>query len=94
MRTNTTRSRQASTSLTVTPAVKLKLGGKTIQITTTDRKLSAHGGQVAFAAFLAQLKVRPLLARLLPQRPTSPNALAPVEIALGFMSGVLAGPTS
>lgn len=91
MRTNTTRSGQASTPRTVTPAVKLKLGGKTIQITTTNRQLSAQAGQAAFAAFLAQMKVRPMLARLLPQRPTSPNALAPVEIALGFMAGVLAG---
>ncbi len=91
MRTNTTRSGQASTPQTVTPAVKLKLGGKTIQITTTDRKLSAHAGQAAFAAFLSHLELRPTLARLLPQRPSSPNALAPVEIALGFMAGVLAG---
>jgi hypothetical protein len=35
--------------------------------------------------------VRALLASLLPQRPTSPNALAPVETALSFLAGILAG---
>jgi hypothetical protein len=28
---------------------------------------------------------------VLPHRPTSPNALAPVEIALSFLAGILAG---
>jgi hypothetical protein len=91
MRSNTQRSGQASTPQTVTPALKLKLGGKTIQMRTTDRKVSAHGGQAAFAAYLGAARWRGKLAEVLPQRPTSPNALAPVDIALGFMAAVLAG---
>jgi DNA-directed RNA polymerase subunit N (RpoN/RPB10) len=91
MKTNTQRSGQAPTPQTVTPVMKLKTGAKTILITTTDKKISAHAGQAIFAAFLRQHRVREVLAGLLPQRPTSPNALAPVEIALGFMAAVLAG---
>lgn len=91
MKTNTKRSRQASTPQTVTGSVKLKLGGRTIQIEPTDQKLSAHAGQAAFAAFLQRERWRETLSGRLPQRPTSPNALKPVEIALGFMAGVLAG---
>ncbi len=91
MRTNTKRGGQASTPQTVTDLVKLKVGGQTIAITTTDQKLSAHAGQVTLAGFFQRLGVRELLARSLPQRPTSPNALAPVEIALGFMAGIVAG---
>jgi len=91
MRTNTKRSGQASTPQTVTAPIKLKVGGQTIAITTTNQKISAHAGQVTLAGFFQRLGVRELLARVLPQRPTSPNALAPVEIALGFMAGIVAG---
>jgi hypothetical protein len=91
MKTNTKRSRQASTPQTVTPLIKLKVGGEAIRITTTNQKISAHAGQVTLAGFLAAHRVRELLAAVLPQQPTSPNALAPVEIALGFMAGVVAG---
>jgi hypothetical protein len=91
IKTNTKRSGQASTPQTVTGPIKLKSGAGSIQITTTNKKISAHGGQAAFAAFLVGQRLRETLAGLLPQRPTSPNALAPVEIALGFMAAVLAG---
>ena len=90
MKTNTKRSRQASTPPTVTEPIKLKVGSKTIQITATDKKISAHAGQEAFADFLSQHGVREMVAGVLPQRPRSPNALAPVEIALGFITAVLA----
>jgi hypothetical protein len=82
---------KASTHQTVTEEIRLKTGGKTIKITTTDAKLSAHAGQATFWAFLHRVKFRPLLGRVLPHRPTSPNALAPVEIALSFLAGILAG---
>jgi hypothetical protein len=67
------------------------VGGQTIAIRTTNQKISAHAGQVALAGFFQMLGVREMLAGVLPQRPTSPNALAPVEIALGFMAGIVAG---
>ena len=91
MKTNTKRSGQASTPPTVTEPIKLKIGGQTIRITTTKQKISAHAGQVTLAGYWAKLRVRECLARALPQQPTSPNALAPVEIALGFMAGIVAG---
>jgi hypothetical protein len=70
---------------------KLHTGRQTIKITATEQKLSAHAGQTAFWGFAYVRKVRALLAHCLPHRPTSPNALPPVEIALGFVAGVLAG---
>jgi hypothetical protein len=91
MKTNTQRSGQASTPQTVTAPIKLKVGGQTIAITTTNQKISAHAGQITLAGFFQSCGVRELVERVLPQRPTSPNALAPVEIALGFMAGVVAG---
>jgi hypothetical protein len=75
----------------VTPAIKLKAGRKTITITTTRQKLSAYAGQATFWAFLHLRKVPALLARLLPHRPTSPNAQPPADSALGFIAGILAG---
>jgi hypothetical protein len=71
--------------------MKLKIGRQTIAITTTNQKISAHAGQATLAGFFAAQRVREVLAAVLPQRPTSPNALAPVEIALGFMAGIVAG---
>jgi hypothetical protein len=81
----------ASTHQTVTEEIKLKTGGRTIKIGVTDQKLSAHAGQATFWAFLHRAGFRPVLAKALPHRPTSPNALAPVELAVGFLSGILAG---
>lgn len=75
----------------VTEAIELNTGTKTITIGTTDQKLSSHAGQATFWGFLALAKVRPLLENVLPHRPTSPNARPPVETALGFIAGILAG---
>lgn len=86
-----TKSHKASAHQTVTEEVKLHTGRETIKITTTEQKLSAHAGQVTFWAFVHLRRVRALLAGLLPHRPTSPNALPPVEIALGFLAGVVTG---
>jgi hypothetical protein len=84
-------SHKASTHQTVTEAIKLKTGKKTIAITTTDQKLSAHGGQTTFWGFLHLRKFRGALAAALPHVRTSPNALQVTEIALGFIAGILAG---
>lgn len=91
MKENATKSHRARTHQTVTEAIKLKVGSKTIQITTTEQQLSSHAGQATFWAFLQLRKVREVIAKALPHRPTSPNASRPVEIALGMIAGILAG---
>ena len=75
----------------MTEAIKLKTGKKTIAITTTDQKLSAHAGQTTFWGFLHLRKFRGALSAALPHVRTSPNALKATEIALGFVAGILAG---
>jgi hypothetical protein len=84
-------SHSASAHQTVTEAIKLKTGKKTITISTTEQKLSAHAGQTSFWGFLHLRKFRRVLAEALPHRRTSPNALKATEIALGFIAGILAG---
>jgi hypothetical protein len=76
---------------TVTPEFKLKAGSKTILITTTDQKLSGQAGQATFWGFLHLKSFPAFLAKILPHRRSSPNALPAVDIALGFLSGILSG---
>jgi len=85
------QSHTASAHQTVTEVIKLKTGKKTIAITTTEQKLSAHAGQTTFWGFLHLRKFRAALASALPHVRTSPNALKATEIALGFIAGILAG---
>lgn len=85
------QSHTASTHQTVTEVIKLKTGKKTITIGTTEQKLSAQAGQATFWGFLHLRKFREALAGALPHRRTSPNALEPTGIALGFIAGILAG---
>ncbi len=75
----------------MTEVIKLKTGKKTITITTTDQKLSAHAGQATFWGFLQQQRFREVLAKALPHVRTSPNALKVIGIAQGFIAGILAG---
>jgi len=75
---------------TVTDFIKLKTSGQTIQIGFTDQKLSPHAGLATFAGFLQWHRFGRLLAGLLPV-PGSNSALKPVDIAMGFLLGVLAG---
>ena len=46
---------------------------------------------VVVSHFLHQKKFRAELAAVLPHEPTSPNADAPTDIALGYLGGILAG---
>jgi hypothetical protein len=85
------QSHSASAHQTVTEAIKLKTGKKTITIGTTEQKLSAHAGQTTFWGFLHLKKFRAALGAALPHVRTSPNALPATEIALGFIAGILAG---
>jgi hypothetical protein len=91
MKNSQQESHSASAHQTVTEAIKLKTGKKTITITTTDQKLSAHAGQTTFWGFLHLRKFREALEAALPHVRTSPNALKATEIALGFIAGILAG---
>ncbi len=85
------QSHSASTHQTVTGAIKLKTGKKTITISTTEQKLSAQAGQTTFWGFLHLRKFRAALSGALPHVRTSPNALDPTGIALGFIAGIVAG---
>ena len=84
-------SHSAQAHQTVTSPVKLKVREKTILITTTNQRLSAHAGQATFWGFMHLRKFRAFLAGVLPHQRSSPNALSVVEIALGFISGILSG---
>lgn len=66
-------------------------GPSSIRISFTDQRLTAHGGMVVWSHFLHQKKFRQQLAQVLPHAPTSPNAYAPTDIALGYLGGILAG---
>jgi hypothetical protein len=66
-------------------------GPSAIRICFTDQRLTAHGGMIVWSHFLHQKKFRRELAAVLPHAPTSPNAYAPADIALGYLGGILAG---
>jgi Transposase DDE domain group 1 len=91
MKSSQRKSHTASTHQTVTEEIKLRTGKKTIKIGMTDQKLSAHAGQATFWGFVHLRKFRQVLGGVLQFPITSPNALKPVEIALSFITGVLAG---
>ena len=46
---------------------------------------------IVWSHFLHQRKLRAQLGSVLPHEPTSPNAYAPADIALGYLGGILAG---
>ena len=75
----------------MTENIKLHLGQKSIQIGFTEQRLGPLAGMVSLAGYLYKKRFPGLLAGLLPHRPTSPNALAPRDIALSFLAGVIAG---
>jgi len=66
-------------------------GPSTIRISFTDQQFRAHGGMTVWSHFLQQKKFCAELAAVLPHEPTSPNADAPTDIALGYLGGILAG---
>ena len=75
---------------TVTSFIKAHNGRETIRIGFTDQQISPRAGLSAFAAFLHWHRFKSVLQRVLPQR-TSPNATPMEELALGFLTGILAG---
>jgi hypothetical protein len=64
---------------------------QSIRIGFTDQRLTAYGGMACWSAFLHKVKVRKQLQWLLPHEPTSPNAFAPTDVALGLMGGIICG---
>ncbi|HXJ74850.1 MAG TPA: IS1380 family transposase, partial [Candidatus Dormibacteraeota bacterium] len=62
-----------------------------IQIGFTGQRVSGHAGLATFAGFLRWHRLADQLAGWLPHRRTSPNALAPAQLALGFVVGICAG---
>jgi hypothetical protein len=88
---STSHPAQTSAHQTVRVQISSERGPKSIHIGFTNQKLSPHAGLTLMAQFQHQVGFRHTLAQALPHSPTSPNARAPVEHALGFMAGVLAG---
>lgn len=64
---------------------------QSIRIGFTDQRLTAYGGMACWSAFLHKAQVRRQLQSLLPHEPTSPNAFAPTDVALGLMGGIICG---
>jgi hypothetical protein len=76
---------------TVRLTIDTNCGSPSIRIGFTDQRLTAHGGFIVWSHFLQQQKFRHQLDDVLPHAPTSPNAFAPADIALGYLGGILAG---
>jgi len=76
---------------TVRLNVDTKDGASSIRISFTDQRLTAHGGMIVWSHFLHQKRFRQQLCRVLPHAPTSPNAYAPADVALGYIGGILCG---
>ena len=57
----------------------------------TDQQVSGRAGLVTLAGFLHWHRWRQLLAKWLPFHPGSNYALAPADIALSFVAGIVAG---
>ncbi len=71
--------------------IDAKSSSPSIRISFTDQRLTAHGGLIVWSHFLHQKKFRATLGEHLPHAPTSPNAYAPTDVALGFLGGILCG---
>ena len=66
-------------------------GSKSIAIGLTDQKISPHGGLALMGSFMHRIGFEHQLAKSLPHQTTSNNARQPVQHALSFVAGVLAG---
>jgi DNA-directed RNA polymerase subunit N (RpoN/RPB10) len=73
--------------------ISSRRGAQSIHFGFTEQKLTPHAGLALMSQFQHQHGFRQALEAALPHAPTSPNAHPPVEHALGFVAGVLAGAT-
>ena len=80
-----------SSHQTVTEFIKVKTPQEAIQIGFTDQKVSGRAGLLTFTGFLHWHRMGRLLAGLLPHRPKSKKAIAPKDLAMAFIAGILAG---
>ena len=87
---NTTQPRTGSTHQTVIEVSTAK-STQSIRIGFTDQRLSAYGGMALWSGFLHKCGVRSQLAKVMPYEPSSPNAYEPIDVAVGFLGGVLCG---
>lgn len=71
--------------------VKSSGGTKSIGIDFTDKKISSHGGLALIGSFIGRSGFAERLSRLLPHQPRSNNRREPLDHALSFVAGVLAG---
>jgi hypothetical protein len=76
---------------TVRLNIDTKDATSSIRISFTDQRLTAHGGMIVWSHFLHQKRFRSELRQLLPHAPTSPNAYDPIDVALGYVGGILCG---
>ncbi|MEI7732005.1 MAG: transposase [Verrucomicrobiota bacterium] len=75
----------------MTEFIKLKTSQETIQIGFTDQKVSGRAGLLTFAGFLQWHRYGELLAKVLPHRRKSKQAIPVADLAVGFQTGILAG---
>jgi len=66
-------------------------GKQTVQMGFTGQRLTAFAGMALWSGFLRKVRFSEELQRLLPHRPQAGNAYGPLEIAMGFMGGILLG---
>lgn len=76
---------------TVTEFIQVPTPHEAIQIGFTDQKVSGHAGVATFCGFLHWHRFGALLAKVLPHVRTSKKAIAPADLALGFIAGILTG---
>jgi hypothetical protein len=81
----------ATAHQTVTEFIKLQTVQETIQIGFTDQKVSGHAGIATFCGFLHWHRFGEVLAKVLPHQRQSQQAIPPADLALGFITGILAG---
>src|SRR5471030_2396513 len=91
MKTSAQQTSHEETHQTVPLKVSTATGTQSIQIGFTDQRISAHAVLALMSGFLHRIGWREQLAAVLPHAPQSPNAYAPVDVALGFMAGVWCG---
>lgn len=87
----TTDAADKTANQTVRLDLGTKDGVKSMRISFTDQRLTAHGGLAVWTRFITERGLREQLRTVLPHVPTSPNAYDPTDTALGFIGGILCG---
>ena len=88
---NTSSLPRQEANQTVRLEIDTKAGSSSIRISFTDQRLTGHGGMAIWSHHLKQRAIRQQLRALLPHQPSSPNAYAPTDVALGYLGGIVCG---